>query len=108
MDMQILTTLINEFKNLREISEATQKSQTTIRYWLLKYNLKTLDKKDIKYKQCSLCKTTKDIEDFYLKSNNSNLRSAYCKSCTKNAVNKCKRTFKSKCIEYKGRTMLSM
>ncbi len=44
MDLEILKNLINEKKTQREISKFYGVSQSTVKYWLKKYKLKTLNK----------------------------------------------------------------
>ena len=45
MDKQILKKLVEDGKNTREIAKETNKSQTTVCYWLRKYELKTKGEK---------------------------------------------------------------
>lgn len=58
MKKQILIEFIEKNLSSRQIAEEVDKSQTTIKYWLKKYNLKTKHrqhnkKEDIRY--CELC-----------------------------------------------------
>ncbi len=103
-----------EYKDLKEcvesglstykIAKKFNKGQSTIRYWLKKYNLET--KSIIFYKNkteriCPKCNTTKPFEEFYVKRNLKGA-SGYCKICTnKNTVERQKK-FKIQCVEYKG------
>ena len=41
MDKEILKKQINKGNSSRKIAESLGKSQTTVRYWLKKHNLKT-------------------------------------------------------------------
>ena len=58
MEKQVLEKLISENKSTYDISKDLNKSQTTIRYWLDKYELKThkgICNKKIIYKKCITC-----------------------------------------------------
>lgn len=55
MDKVILENLINEGKSLSDIKRETDKSITSIRYWLKKYELKTKNSFKISNKKCEVC-----------------------------------------------------
>lgn len=52
-------------------------------------------------KLCKRCNKTKNNKDFYRRRDGSDL-STYCKICSNNETIERQRTFKRKCIEYKG------
>ena len=56
MEKVILLNLIKEKNTQREISKILEMSQTNVRYWLKKYNLKTLNEKGRKRFKPHLCK----------------------------------------------------
>jgi len=62
-----LEELINYGSTQREIGKKLNLSQTTVRYWLKKYNLKTLDKKSRKGFKPYLCRRCGEtnFEKFY-------------------------------------------
>ena len=65
------------------------------------HNTRQLDNKLKGSKMCKRCNTVKKITDFY-KRRDGNDPSSYCKPCTNNQAVERQRTFKKKCIEYKG------
>lgn len=90
-----------------DIARAENKGQTTIRYWLKKYNLFTKgNKRDTKtvngdtHIKCGNC------NKFYLKSNfykkTKNLFYSYCKDCFNEYSKERWKARKRKAIEYKG------
>lgn len=109
MEKEFLLEYINEDMSLNDISLKTNKSKTTIRYWLKKYNLKTNHKsfKEIgvidygEQKYCPKCDKDKPIEDFYNRRGKTN-GSVYCKSCTKEQTILRQRKLKQLAIDYKG------
>lgn len=110
MEKQTLVDYINLNYNNYQISTLVGKSQTTVRYWLKKYNIKTNHlsiKNHVKSNiipltfYCSKCKTTKDLADFYPRKERSNPYS-YCKSCAITIAFTKTQQFKLKCLEYKG------
>jgi len=97
MNKQELEILIEKCFSQREIAEELKTSQTTVRYWLKKFDLKTIRKlNDI---CCQFCKET-DESKFY--KNGTRLRKLVCRICyNKQCVDRF-RSIKSKAIEYKG------
>ena len=77
MDRTILTKLINNNKSTHEIAKELSCSQSNIKYWILKFNLKSKRKQfNIKSPKCTICGDTKP-ENFYPK------RKEKCKTCFK-------------------------
>ena len=101
MDKNILLELINKGLSQREIAIRINKSQSTVKYWLKKYNLKTILKSSLKEKYCPKCKKTKDKKDFYNRRNGKG-NSVYCKPCSNLQVRERQRQYKQECISYKG------
>jgi len=111
MDKNKLINLVNDNYSTYDISSELGKSQTTIRYWLKKYKIKTKlpfyrggnKKKWLVNSKltCSLCKDNKPLSNFYPK-RTSNGYHTYCKECLSKLIIKRQRDFKIKCVEYKG------
>ena len=106
MQQHELEQYIIDGKSTRDIANETGKSQTTIRYWLAKYNIKT-EPKNLEIRPnnntriCPSCKEEKTLDMFYQRRGQEGA-SVYCKICTnQESVNR-QRLFKLKCIEYKG------
>lgn len=112
MDITLLQKLINENLSTREIAERTNKSQTTVRWWLKRYGLKT----NINFRNkgglagkpklprdgrkaplyCKKCGET-NPERFYVTH-----RRTRCKNChNTETIERCKES-KRKAVEYKG------
>ena len=87
MNKEIFENLINKGLSLRQIGKEIGKSQTSVRYWLKKYNLKTKNKRkrkrnelDLTHKTCVECHKTKKINEFYLRQGR-NYHFDNCKKC---------------------------
>jgi len=82
MNKQILIELIEKKYSTRRIANELNISQSTIKYWLNKFELKTKYNQRNKInvpngkKYCSKCETIKSLDEFYKFK-----RSGYCKSC---------------------------
>lgn len=96
-----LKTLTESCNTIKEISISAGKSETTIKYWLKKHDLKIIKAK-VYEKICSDCKTLKPLSEYYLKNKEKQSYNSYCKDCSKTAATKSKRNFKDDCIDYKG------
>jgi len=96
MEKEILESLINQGKSSYDISKLLNKSQTTVRYWLKKYGLKTnwyqFQKKE-KFGTKAICRKHGLTE--YNKSNR-------CRKCLVEAVQKRRDDIKIKSVNYKG------
>ena len=110
MDKNNLIKLIDENLSIRDISEKTEKSYSSIRYWLKKFNLKTnyLDiknenKLDIN-KKCPKCNENKNKKEFYKRSSGKRMNElgGYCKDCSNKYHTLRVRNVKIKMIRYKG------
>jgi len=66
MDIEVLVNLIEKGYTQREIASELETSQTTVRHWLDKYQLKTANRKTHRNKGhlCKKCGTT-DVSQFY-------------------------------------------
>jgi hypothetical protein len=113
MDRETLAFLIEEGLSTNQIASKFNKSQTTIRYWLNKYNLKTKYKsfknispeekidKDKQY--CDICKIKLTDENAYLKKGkNREVFHNQCKECYSQYLFKRRSNFKKKQVEYGG------
>lgn len=96
-----LTSAIEEGLSTRQLGERFGCSQTNIRYWLKKFNLKTkvLTQKDSRV--CPKCKVKKDLTMFYCRRGKPGT-STYCKPCTITQTKDRQKAFKRLCVEYKG------
>lgn len=103
MIKELLQNLVNKRLSSHKIAKLLNKSQTSIRYWLKKYNLntnylknRTLDKK------CPKCLEIKNNSEFYGDLSNNRKLSCYCKICLNKQTIDRQRKFKKDCIDYKG------
>jgi hypothetical protein len=115
MDKSTLETYINQGFSTYQIAKITNKSQTSIRHWLKKFNLKTshksfkeaCDNKNIllinerRFKTCPQCNQIKDlINDFYTAKNGNT--HCWCKSCINKKTVEWQQKTKIQAINYKG------
>jgi transposase len=102
--------LIEKGLSQREISKVLLISQTSVRYWLGKFGLKTNlplknkgntkdDKRENKY--CPKCKEEKPLTDFYKRNGRSGV-CGYCKKCGNKYHSNRVKEVKIKMIKYKG------
>lgn len=105
MEKDLLEKLIESGKSQREIAEELKLSQTTIKYWLKKYELKTIHRQYNKQfddnKVCPRCETSKSIDEFYKRSNRGDYN-GYCKKCSNEYHTERVKNVKIKMVEYKG------
>lgn len=109
MKKEFLIDKINLGMSLNQISNQTNKSLTSIRYWVKKHNItipnksfKDLGKKDYGDKRfCPRCEKECKIEDFYTRRGKEN-SSVYCKKCTNIQTLGRQRNFKKQMVDYKG------
>lgn len=110
MEKNILIKLVEENLSQREIADKLNCSQTTVKYWLKKFELKTkfnlynkgatpAIKKD--YKICPMCKKEKNLDEFYVRYGRRG-SGGYCKKCSNQYHSKRVKRVKLKMIEYKG------
>lgn len=109
MDKQVLEEMVSLNYSQRKIAEELECSQTNIKHWLKKYDLKTnktVSYKHIKVKEgekyCPKCDTVKLKTDFYSKHQKGRELQHQCKTCHNNARIEWGRKTKIKMIEYKG------
>jgi hypothetical protein len=105
MDYYLLKSYTDENFTTRGIAERLQKSQSTISYWLKKYNLKTSHKQIETHKKmntnCVKCGIVLNESTGYWRKESSNWKNT-CKKChsaycTEYGVDK-----KKKAVQYKG------
>lgn len=109
MDQATLVEYVNSGYSQRKIAELINKSQSSVRYYLEKYNLKTdphgfnrpVIPKGMKF--CVTCKHTKSTVDFHYSHKEQRIRSI-CKRCATDSVLARQRAFKQQCLDYKGNT----
>ena len=111
MDKSLLSKYIKLNYSTYDISKKTNKSQTTVRYWLKKHKLKTKipfyrggNRKTYPIGsklKCSCCKKNKDIKNFYPK-RTSNAYHTNCKECLKKKILATQKNLKILCVKYKG------
>ncbi|MEY4334992.1 MAG: hypothetical protein RLZZ196_3742 [Bacteroidota bacterium] len=117
MEKQKLIEYIELGFSISEISKLENRSNTTVRYWLNKFKLKTKNKSfkngylnkniskiqkidGIPIQHCSECKILLNNENGYWRKNKS-IWSSKCKQCTSKQDNRW-RNNKQKAVEYKG------
>lgn len=105
MDKETLIKHVEAGLSTYKIAELENSSNSTIRYWMRKYDLKTKrsENKGIEptEKTCPMCSKTKPIDEFYNRRNKKG-NSPYCKPCTNIQVIDRQRTLKQLAINYKG------
>ncbi len=106
MEKELLEQLISENFSTREMAEKTGKGQTTVRHWMKKYGLKTnhnkfAEKEYGEFRFCPRCQKDCSTSNFYNRRGKPN-SSVYCKQCTSEQTLERMRSFKAKCVEYKG------
>ena len=112
MDRDLLVSCVNAGMSTRQLSLKFNKGQTTIRHWLKKYNLKTVNKsfsngynnfrkinKDNQF--CCSCKEKLTKENSYARKTK-DYYANLCKSCHCEYTLKRRIYFKQKCVAYKG------
>lgn len=108
MEKDVIEKLINKDLSQREIANELNCSQTTVKYWIKKYKLKTVNVKtnnvDLKEgeKYCHQCETIKNRDDFYSKHQEGKDLQHQCKVCANKQKVERGRLTKLKMIQYKG------
>jgi hypothetical protein len=104
-----LKELVEQKLGQREISLKVGCSQSTIKLYLKKYGLKTINtrkyediKVNIDEKYCPKCKKIKNKCDFYKVNTRSDALQSKCKICNHNNVKARAKGIKLKMLEYKG------
>lgn len=105
MEKDKLESLVSSKLSTYKIANNLGVSNTTIRYWLKKYGLKTKFKSRNEIsiidgkRQCTSCENYKELEEFY---KNGKKYHTYCKSCLTKITLTRQRKIKILAIDYKG------
>lgn len=106
MNRSELQKLISDKLSTYEIAIQLETSQTNVRYWLKKFDLKTIrskTSKKINLKLCFKCQKELPLDLFHRDKNNRSYGlSSYCKKCNLSSTLERQRNFKIQCLEYKG------
>lgn len=106
MNQSDLQELISQKLSTYEIANQLKISQTNVRYWLNKFNLKTKRARKShgdNFKLCFNCSKDLPLNQFHKNKNNkTHGLSSYCKTCNTTLTIKRQREFKIQCLEYKG------
>lgn len=110
MQKEQLEMFIQQGLSSYQIANKLNKSQTTIRYWLNKHNLKTNPRQSQKvqntpdgiFKKCSRCHEIKEItkENFYVRMDGR--FHVWCRQCLNKITSENQIKNKLKAVEYKG------
>ncbi len=115
MDKSTLETFVSQGLSIGQISRITNKSRTSIRHWLEKFNLKTKHKSfkelpraknivyinDQEFKKCPKCEQLKNLQSDYYISKNGDVH-GWCKSCNNKTTYEKQLARKTECVKYKG------
>lgn len=108
MDNGKLEKLVENGCSQRQIAKEFDCSQSKIKYWLKKLNLKTNNNQynkgkhlDKNKKYCPKCDAVKPISEFYVRTNRNDITS-YCKKCSNEYHTKRVKEVKLKMVNYKG------
>ena len=102
MNYDTINSLVAKGLSIRKISTELKTSPTNIRYWLKKFNIKTIPRSEVSdYRYCPRCETEKLKTEFYNRRSGVG-NSVYCKPCTHTQTLERQRDFKQKCVDYKG------
>lgn len=105
MEKVKLEQLINEGYSQREIANKLECSQSSVKYWLKKYGVKTkkekFNKRNGNTKLCPICNEVKDLNDFYPRANREDV-AGYCKKCSNIYHRDRVKKVKIKMLDYKG------
>lgn len=102
MDYNTINSLVAKGLSIRKISTELKTSPTNIRYWLKKFNIKTIPRSEVSdYRYCPRCETEKLKTEFYHRRNGKG-NSVYCKRCSNDQTVERQKRFKQQCIDYKG------
>lgn len=99
MDYQKLQQLAGEGLSQRQIAERLGASQSNVKYWLKKFDLKTNSSRQPRPLKCKLCGET-DSSMFYIHKNG--YVRYRCKKCDNLETIKRFRTYKKQAVAYKG------
>ena len=102
MDYNIINALAAKGLSTRKIAKELQVSASTVKYWLKKFDIKTIPRSEVSdCRFCPRCKIEKLKDEFYNRRNGKG-NSVYCKHCSNNQTVERQKRFKQQCIDYKG------
>ena len=115
MDKSTLETYVSQGLSLGQISKITNKSRTSIRHWLKKFDLKTKNKSfkeqprtksivyinNIQFKKCPKCEEIKNLQNEFYTSKSGDVH-GWCKSCNNKITYEKQLARKVECVKYKG------
>ena len=102
MNYDTINSLVAKGLSIRKISTELKTSPTNIRYWLKKFNIKTIPRSEVSdHRYCPRCETEKLKTEFYNRRNGKG-NSVYCKRCSNDQTVERQKRFKQQCIDYKG------
>lgn len=112
MDKEYLESLVEQGLSINQLSKIFKKGQTTVRYWLKKYNLKTKNKSfkdgyhyrnkvNANEQYCPCCGIHLNSETGYSRKDR-NIWATLCKKCSMEKDFKKRFNFKIKALKYKG------
>ena len=103
MEKETLLKHIEAGLSSYNIANLENLSNSTIRYWLKKYGLKTKRSEgtEITQRGCPMCSKIKPLSEFYGRRNKTG-NSTYCKQCSTIMVINRQRKLKQLAIDYKG------
>ena len=101
MDYNTINALVAKGLSIRKIAKELSVSASTAKYWLKKFNIKTIPHSEVSdCRFCPRCKTEKLKTEFYNRRNGKG-NSVYCKRCSNTQTVERQKRFKQKCIDYK-------
>jgi hypothetical protein len=102
MDYNTVNSLVAKGLSTRKIATELKTSPSNVKYWLKKFNIKTVPRSDAsEYRFCPRCESEKLRTEFYNRRNGIG-NSVYCKPCTHKQSTERQKDFKQKCVDYKG------
>lgn len=104
MEQHTLQELVDKNMSTRTISKTLNVSQTTVRYWLMKYSIKTnyISKFNDESKSCRKCNVIKHKSEYYFKDKHKNTYQSECKTCFNSRITAQYQQLKSLCVAYMG------
>lgn len=101
MDKDILISQINQGHNIWKIAELNQTTRPTIRYWLKKYDLKTLRaiNQENEERLCLTCNIKKSQNEFYKRGKK---YMSHCKNCYQSLYSAKRKSQKQQAVDYLG------
>lgn len=108
MKKEVLVELVENGLTYNQIATKLNIANSTVSYWLKKYQLKTKNEKYNKkskngLRKCAICNEYKNTDDFYKRAGKRNEEiTSYCKKCNTHYHTQRMRDTKIKMINYKG------